>query len=264
MKPICLKLTSTLVLLISFVSCRGTMNSVQDKPVFEAAQIAYTKGVALFLSQKCENAIPHFKYVIESSDKNSKEALLYLAKCYDKTSQPEKYLVAAEEFLTYGDIPQEQELLVRILNIKNLIKTQNLNPVLKQKTDARKIISALRAEEYKDVLNEVTWAFSFKCDNYCIEEINFIKESQDLLLFFVDQKSSSSKASQLILETYDFYYNLLSTDYYDQTFKHHLAAKLLDSLATFKKYEIVPNNFSPSKNLLKNLEKKELEITNWK
>lgn len=217
----------------------------------------------MFLAESYESAIPHFKYVVESEGQNSAEALLYLAKCYDKTSQPERSLAASEDYLSSQGENKEKEILIRFLNIKNLIKTKNLNLAIIEKNKVRKTISALPKENLISSFNDVKWVYSFVCDRYCIEEIDFFKESQDILLFYVDQKQTFQQSSELILKTYLFYYNTLYSDYFDKNFKNHIARKLLESLTAIKKYELVENNFNSSRHLLNELEKIELDIMNW-
>lgn len=215
-------------LVFSFSSCAliQWLNSdsaevIVEDPVFEKAE-------ALVFASECEKAIPLLQTVLNKNDKNYPLALLYMGRSYDQTAEPEKAILSLQELVKY-EIDSMTELKARALLLKNYSKVGADIFVNPEKT---KIYDLAMNHEGDSIviLENLKWALEFRCDQFCVAEINFLKEIQLQLVYIIEKDEvSAERAAETLKTKYYFFKHFLSKEYLKPSVRKEMAVALLES-----------------------------------
>jgi hypothetical protein len=83
------------------------------------------------------------------------------------------------------------------------------------------------------VLESLKWSMDFSCDQFCVEEISYLKEIQVQYLYIIEKDEvSTDRSGQMIKSRYEFFQSFLHKEHLDKNFRKKIAVGLLDS---FKK-----------------------------
>jgi len=201
----------------------------------------FLKAEALVLNHDYQRAVPFLDATLKKNDPDYETTLLLSARAYDQLGQPEKVILAANELLTQ-QIDMASELKTRSLLLKNLAKVG----VDISEHSEKKIILNLTQSTQNDgiyVLESLKWAMDFSCDQFCISEIQFLKEIQLQYLYVIEKDPSvSDYAAETIKSRYEFFKNFLTKEHLDILFRKKIAVALLDSLKKLSSLQLTMPN----------------------
>jgi tetratricopeptide (TPR) repeat protein len=221
------------------------MNVLNPDEVAVAASQSdeYLKAQALVLNAEYEKSIPFLDATLKRNDADYDNTLLLSARSYDQTGQPEKVILAAQELLT-KNIDPVSELKARSLLLKNFSKVKaditqhvqkNSIAALSQNTEGDSVM----------VLESLKWSMDFLCDQFCVEEILYLKEIQLQYLYIIENDEiSSDRAVQTIKSKYEFFLSFLGKEHLDKNFRKKIAVALLDAFKKLHDLELA--SVSPS------------------
>lgn len=264
--PICTKSILKCVLLISlfWTGCAlfKNENAPPDIGVRNENGSVFSKAQTLVMARDYENALPFIKRSLEADNPNYYDSLLLAARAYDQIAQPEKALLALQEYLKPQWPPKE--LTARSLLLKNQAKVK----IDISKSAEKKIIQQLvKKFSQKQALEALNWSLDFQCDQYCLEEVAYLQEIQLILLYLVEEDTETSVlAADMIRNRYDFFQNYLKSETFSNDFKKSLAHKLYASLQKLRALDLTyieKNHRYPSKTLLISLKPLEKNLESW-
>jgi hypothetical protein len=202
----------------------------------------YLKAEGLVLNREFEKAIPFLDATLKQYDNDYIAALLFSARVYDQIGQPEKAILAATEILNKNDLPFDTELKSRSLLLKNLAKVGTNIVGHPQKKIILQDIGVFRKVGQIDsvsILENLKWALDFSCDQFCVAEIQYLKEIQLEYLYIIETDPSAANFSAATIKNrYEFFQQFLTKEHLGQDFRKKIAIALLDSLRTLSSLQL--------------------------
>lgn len=201
----------------------------------------FLKAEALVLNYEFEKSLPFLEATLKKNDPDYNTALLLSARSYDQLGQPEKVILAANELLTQK-IDMTSELKIRSLLLKNLAK---VGVDISDHSEKKIILNLTQATQNDGiyVLESLKWAVDFSCDQFCVAEIQFLKEIQLQYLYVIEKDPIASEhAAEIIKSKYEFFKNFLTKDHLDISFRKKIAVTLLDSLSKLSSLQLAMPN----------------------
>jgi tetratricopeptide (TPR) repeat protein len=231
LKSICryLALISSFLILNS-CSLMNIFNS-DEVVVLPSQSNEYLKGQALVLNGEYEKSLPFLDAALKRNDADYDNTLLLSARSYDQIGQPEKVILAAQELLT-KNVDSVSELKARSLLLKNFAKVKTDITQHTQKNSIQTLSQNTEGDSVM-VLESLKWSMDFSCDQFCVEEISYLKEIQLQYLYIIEKDEvSTGRSGQMIKSRYEFFQSFLHKEHLDKNFRKKIAVGLLDS---FKK-----------------------------
>lgn len=241
-------------LLINFVLITGcaSFEPKKNETAPEDNGSVFSKAQTLVAAHNYELALPFIKRSLEADNTHYFESLLLAARAYDQTAQPEQAILALQEYLKQNPVPKE--LIARSLLLKNQAKVKT---DVNKSAEKRWIQKYIIGQNKKIVLEDLAWSLEFKCDQYCLEEISFLKEIQVPLISIVEQDTeNSTTAANIIKNRYVFFNGYLHDDIQKSNYKKLIASKLYDSFRKLKNLDLENNHknkSTPTKKLILSL-----------
>lgn len=200
----------------------------------------YERGSSLVENRSFDQAIPTLnkalKAIPEAKSEMKTNTLMMLARSYDQVSQPEKAVLASEQGAQAVFNPSQEITLLSLL-IKNRMKIGSESSQNSESRRLQKLISA----ESPQLLTDLGWSLDFRCDQYCLKEIQYLSFIQRQLAPLMDRdqnKDSSAKVMSLIVDRYHFFSAYLKSVPFESHFKNELAAAILNGIRNLKTLEI--------------------------
>ena len=205
----------------------------------------FSKGQALVLAREFDKALPFLAMTLKEgqspNNRNYEMTLLYSARAYDQLGQPEKAILAINEFLT-KPYSTTEEIQTRALLLKNYAK-QGLD--IANNIEKSRLEQAVKMNEGEsaDILRGLYWSMEFSCDQFCLAELKFLKEIQLQFLYLIEKDVAIAGESREILQQrYHYFHQFLKKDYLQLSFRREIAAGILDSLQRLSSlYLALPN-----------------------
>ncbi len=227
--------------LCTISSCALLGLGTEDGGSANIQSINYLKAEALVLNRQFEKSLPFLDASLKRNDLDYENTLLLSVRSYDQLGQPEKAILAAQELLT-KKIDPVVELKTRSLLLKNLSKVGTDISNHKEK----KLIFSLTQNAQTDgliVFESLKWAMDFSCDQFCIAEIQFLKEIQLQYLYIIEKDVMTAEhAAESIKSRYSFFQSYLTKEHLDISFRKKIAVALLDSIRKLSSLQLsMPN-----------------------
>lgn len=236
----CLLVCSAVTLLTTSCTSTSEVFTVPNSTSSERRQ-TFENAEELFAAQKYDAALPLYIRLSQSSgnrfDPINDESLWRLVQIYEKNDESEKALLALDELSQKSfAIPQEKILLAQI---KSFTKTDNRVQAqeLLSKFDRSYRQNYLSTSELYDYLEE---SLDLNYDRKAVEETLFLGDVQKYFVFIMESSAApeNEKATELLIQTYNRFFNLLSTGLLSTEFKRQLSITLLDQLHLFDRYKL--------------------------
>lgn len=199
----------------------------------EPVGTTFSKGQALVASGDCTSAIPFLNQTLAKHfDKQSEEyqqSLLLITRCYDQLGLPEKAVMTADEGLKLN-MNVLKAITLKALRMKNQAK---LRMDIAKSADKKDLQLAMTQERFdkKYLLDALAWPLEFRCDQYCLAEIEFLKEIQLSLLYLIEQNSeASAKTTDSLISSYSFFSEAIQKSAFSKSYRLNLHIGLIDSI----------------------------------
>ena len=237
---------------------QGTPEEVKaEDPVFEKAE-------ALVFTNQFDKAIPLLQSVLNKNDEHYNLCLLYLGRAYDQTSEPEKSILALQELLK-SKTDAMTELKARSILLKNYSK---VGSQIFSHPDKTKIYNLALDHEGDNliVIENLKWSLDFRCDQFCLAEINYLKEIQLQLVYIIEKDEiSADRASEILKTKYYFFKDFLNKEYFQSALRKEMAVALLESYKRLEQSQLAvinPGSLRTAK-LIRDLALVEKDIESW-
>ncbi len=235
---VCSKLTIYIVTGFIFLGCSlfQSQPSVEVEKTYELDEAK--KFIVLGEYEKAEKflLVARQKIDTEQNDQKRIDILLHLAKVYDQMSLPEKAILNLQEALQLSSLSRLDYIKTQSMLLKNLAKVKVPLDNF-ENTQRRQFLSRVVQSQSskKDSLESLSWALDFNCDQYCVEEIQFLKEIQVQFYYVIEMDAEQyQRAYDVLISRYNFFEGYLDDSKRDLSYRKKIAMTLFDCIQKAK------------------------------
>ena len=235
---VCSHITIYLALAFIFLGCSlfQRQPTVEVEKTYELDEAK--KFIVLGEYEKAEKflLVARLKIDTEQDDQKRIDILLHLAKVYDQMSLPEKAILNLQEALQLSSLSRLDYIKTQSMLLKNLAKVKvpldNFENTQRRQFLTRVVQSQ---SSKKDSLEALRWTLDFNCDQYCVEEIQFLKEIQIQFYYVIEMDSEQyQRAYDVLISRYTFFEGHLDDSKLDLAYRKKIAMTLFDCIQKAK------------------------------
>ncbi len=235
---VCSHITIYLALAFIFLGCSlfQSQPTVEVEKTYELDEAK--KFIVLGEYEKAEKflLVARLKIDTEQDDQKRIDILLHLAKVYDQMSLPEKAILNLQEALQLSSLSRLDYIKTQSMLLKNLAKVKvpldNFENTQRRQFLTRVVQSQ---SSKKDSLEALRWTLDFNCDQYCVEEIQFLKEIQIQFYYVIEMDSEQyQRAYDVLISRYTFFEGYLDDSKLDLAYRKKIAMTLFDCIQKAK------------------------------
>ena len=232
------KLIICLFIIFNFLSC----SLFQSEPVTEIEKTFELDEAKKFLVlgeyEKAEKylLIARLKVDTQQDDQEKIDILLHLAKIYDQMSLPEKAILNLQEVLKLSSLGRMDYIKAQTMLLKNFAKVK-VSMSNFDNTQRRQFVTRVVQSQNskKESLEALRWSLDFNCDQYCVEEIEFLKEIQIQFYYIIEMDTEQyQRAYDVLVSRYTFFEGFLDDSKRDLAYRKKIAMALFDSIQKAK------------------------------
>ncbi len=180
--------------------------------------------------------VARLKVDTQQDDQEKIDILLHLAKIYDQMSLPEKAILNLQEALQLSSLSRIDYIKAQSMLLKNFAKVKislsNFENSQRRQFMTRVVQSQ---NSKKESLEALRWSMDFNCDQYCVEEIEFLKEIQVQFYYIIEMDSEQyQRAYDVLISKYNFFEGYLDDSKRDLAYRKKIAMALFDSIQKAK------------------------------
>ncbi len=232
------KITICLLLQFNFLSCSLFQSAAvtESNKTFELDEAK--KFLVLGEYEKAEKflLVARLKVDTLQDDQEKIDILLHLAKIYDQMSLPEKAILNLQEALQLSSLSRVDYIKAQSMLLKNFAKVKvSLNNF--ENSQRRQFMTRVVQSQpsKKDSLEALRWSLDFNCDQYCVEEIEFLKEIQIQFYYIIEMDPDQyPRAYDVLISKYNFFEVYLDDSKRDLAYRKKIAMALFDSIQKAK------------------------------
>ena len=235
---VCSQITIYLLTAFIFLGC----SLFQGQPTVEVEKTyeldEAKKFIVLGEYEKAEKflLVARLKIDTEQDDQKRIDILLHLAKVYDQMSLPEKAILNLQEALQLSSLSRLDYIKTQSMLLKNLAKVKvpldNFENTQRRQFLTRVVQSQ---SSKKDSLEALRWSLDFNCDQYCVQEIQFLREIQVQFYYVIEMDSEQyQRAYDVLVSRYTFFEGFLDDTKLDLAYRKKIAMTLFDCIQKAK------------------------------
>lgn len=172
----------------------------------------------------------------QQDDQERVDVLLHLAKVYDQMSLPEKAILNLQEALQLSSLNRLDYIKTQSMLMKNLAKVKVPLDNFENSQRRQFLTRVVQSQSSKkDSLEALRWSLDFNCDQYCVEEIQFLKEIQVQFYYVIEMDSEQyQRAYDILISRYTFFESYLDDSKLDLPYRKKIAMTLFDCIQKAK------------------------------
>ena len=235
---VCSQITIYLLTVFIFLGCSlfQSQPTVEVEKTYELDEAK--KFIVLGEYEKAEKflLVARLKIDTEQDDQKRIDILLHLAKVYDQMSLPEKAILNLQEALQLSSLSRLDYIKTQSMLLKNLAKVKvpldNFENTQRRQFLTRVVQSQ---SSKKDSLEALRWSLDFNCDQYCVQEIQFLREIQVQFYYVIEMDSEQyQRAYDVLVSRYTFFEGFLDDSKLDLAYRKKIAMTLFDCIQKAK------------------------------
>ncbi len=235
---VCSQITIYLLTVFIFLGCSlfQSQPTVEVEKTYELDEAK--KFIVLGEYEKAEKflLVARLKIDTEQDDQKRIDILLHLAKVYDQMSLPEKAILNLQEALQLSSLSRLDYIKTQSMLLKNLAKVKvpldNFENTQRRQFLTRVVQSQ---SSKKDSLEALRWSLDFNCDQYCVQEIQFLSEIQVQFYYVIEMDSEQyQRAYDVLVSRYTFFEGFLDDTKLDLAYRKKIAMTLFDCIQKAK------------------------------
>ena len=235
---VCSQITIYLLTVFIFLGCSlfQSQPTVEVEKTYELDEAK--KFIVLGEYEKAEKflLVARLKIDTEQDDQKRIDILLHLAKVYDQMSLPEKAILNLQEALQLSSLSRLDYIKTQSMLLKNLAKVKvpldNFENTQRRQFLTRVVQSQ---SSKKDSLEALRWSLDFNCDQYCVQEIQFLSEIQVQFYYVIEMDSEQyQRAYDVLVSRYTFFEGFLDDSKLDLAYRKKIAMTLFDCIQKAK------------------------------